>query len=78
VRLQARGSTDPDGDAISYRWFHYPEAGGSEAPLALTGADSPEVTLVAPHAGEAHIVLELKDGGNPPLFAYRRAVVHVK
>ena len=27
VRLSAEGSTDPDGDALSYNWFYYPEVG---------------------------------------------------
>jgi hypothetical protein len=27
VGLDTTGTTDPDGDALTYRWFHYPEAG---------------------------------------------------
>ena len=27
ISLDAAGSTDPDGNQVSYRWFHYPEAG---------------------------------------------------
>jgi hypothetical protein len=27
VRLDATGTTDPDGHALTYRWFYYPEAG---------------------------------------------------
>jgi hypothetical protein len=35
VDLDGSGSTDPDGNKLSYNWFHYPEAGaGPEAELA--------------------------------------------
>lgn len=39
VTLNATGSTDPDGNMLSYRWFFYPEAGGGTpgAPLVLAG-----------------------------------------
>jgi hypothetical protein len=77
VRLSARGSSDPDGDMLAYHWFHYPEPGGGESAIPLTGADSPEVALTAPKSGEVHIVLEVKDAGQPALTSYRRAVVRI-
>jgi hypothetical protein len=80
VRLSARGSSDADGHGISYRWFHYPEPGGSIESLDLGDAQTEDLTFQAPSvpgAADLHIVLEIKDNGTPPLFVYRRAIVRV-
>jgi cellulose-binding protein len=83
VTLDAGGTKDPDGDAISYRWFHYAEVDGYRVKkeIELTGADSSEarVKLVeAPKGREIHLILEVKDDGAPALFAYRRVILKVK
>ena len=77
VRLDAAGSTDPDGDALDYRWFHYPEPGGFADALDLgeTRRESLEFTIPRGEAREVHIVLEVRDRGTPPLVSYRRAIV---
>ena len=48
ISLDARGSTDPDGQSLSYRWYLYPEAGltGTHgADISLSGEDTPVATL---------------------------------
>jgi hypothetical protein len=80
VTLSAEGSSDPDRDALSYRWWVYPEAGASEGAVALEGADTAEVAVRVPEdAGrkEIHVVLEVTDDGSPSLTGYRRVIVSV-
>jgi len=84
VTVSARGSTDPDGDELRYRWFIYPEAGTlsrDKAPsIVLRGAGSPEVSFDAPSVtapGALHLILEVSDSGSPSLYAYRRVIVNV-
>ena len=50
ITLDASRSSDPDGQAIHFHWFHYAEAGledGNLAALTLTGADTPMLTIRA-------------------------------
>jgi hypothetical protein len=79
VQLAASGSSDPDGNELSYRWFSYPEAGSYDRAVDLE-SDGPRAGFTAPEAAVGrtiHVVLEVKDDGAPPLSAHRRAVVSV-
>jgi hypothetical protein len=84
VTLDAAGSGDPDGDAIDFLWFHYPEAGGNLPVLpeiAFANPRASRVTFPLPAVKRthfAHFILEVCDGGAPPLRAYRRIIVEVE
>jgi hypothetical protein len=78
LTLSAAGSNDPDSDRLHYRWFVYPEAGTYAGEVRIRGADTPGAVLAVPAdaAGKnIHVILEVSDGGNPPLTRYRRLVV---
>jgi len=80
VRLTAAGSSDPDGDALRYRWWVYPEAGSYWAAPPIRGSDKPEAVVSVPAEASGrtiHVILEVTDTGNPPLVAYRRMVLNV-
>ncbi len=80
VKLTAAGSSDPDGDRLSFRWFVYPEAGtyGRDVPLSDPRAATTALTLPADAAGKTvHVVLAVTDGGEPALTRYRRVILHV-
>ncbi len=92
VQLSAEGSSDPDGDALSYEWFHYGEAGTfttSDArtgqPIDIRNFDQPKAWFVVPTGrvmppgtGTIHIILAVTDHGTPRLTRYQRVIVTVE
>lgn len=80
VRLSAQGSFDPDQDDMDISWFVYPEAGTMD--LQLTDDTGFQTSFVAPHPDvedtEVHVILQVKDYGEPNLFSYRRAIVIIR
>ena len=89
VDLSAEGSTDPDGDALAYEWFHYGEPGTlalsnsrTGAPLKIEDADRAAAWFTAPARGitkpeTLHVILAVTDLGKPPLTRYQRVIVTV-
>ena len=91
VDLSADGSSDPDGDALSYDWFHYGEPGTfttssarSGQPITIQQFDQPKAWFVVPTdrvmppgTGDVHIILAVTDHGTPRLTRYRRVIVTV-
>lgn len=80
LELDAHGARDPDGDSLSYEWFYYREAGTYEGEIEVRKADEAkaEVRLPAEAAGKTvHIILAVRDDGNPPLAGYRRIIFEV-
>jgi hypothetical protein len=80
LRFSAKASRDPDGDALSFEWFMYPEPGTYRGKVKLSRSETAEVTLNVPQdaAGKAiHLVLAVRDKRPPALTAYRRIVLSV-
>lgn len=80
VMLDATGSTDPDGHALSYQWWQYQEPGTLGEPLRLTDGDGILASFVAPVVTEprtVHVILEVTDSGEPRLTRYRRLVFNL-
>jgi hypothetical protein len=80
VKLTAAGSSDPDGDRLSFHWWVYPEAGTYARDVSLSDATSEATALMIPEDAvgkTVHVVLEVTDGGVPTLTRYRRAVIRV-
>jgi hypothetical protein len=83
VKLDAAGSSDPDGDSLSFSWFVYPEAGSYRGEVRIDGGGSAgtspsRATVHIPAdaaAKEIHVIVAVTDGGQPPLTRYRRVVI---
>jgi hypothetical protein len=80
--LNAKGSTDPDGDSLSYLWFQYPEAGTysglvSFAPYSNNLYDVPVIAPNVTSIQTIHFLLKLTDKGLPALSRYKRVIVTV-
>lgn len=92
IDLSAEGSTDPDGDTLTYEWFYYGEPGTfltssakTGQPLEIQDADKPKASFIVPNGrvmppgtGTLHVVLAVTDQGTPPLTRYRRVIVTVE
>ena len=87
VSLNAQEATDPDGDGLSYEWFHYGEpgtlllsSGRTGVPLTIESANGSAAWFIAPRVTRPetmHIILAVTDRGTPPLTRYQRVVITV-
>lgn len=89
VDLSAEGTSDPDGHALAFEWFYYPEPGTlatsnarTGQPLKIEDADKPTAWFTVPTTrvlrnGTMHIILAVTDRGTPPLTRYQRVIVTV-
>lgn len=79
--LDATGTTDPDGDNLSYLWFCYPEAGSLKKDVPINGAENiRHVTVTAPTVTKpetVHFILKVTDKGTPQMSSYKRVIVTV-
>ncbi|MFD2200401.1 DUF1593 domain-containing protein [Shivajiella indica] len=78
VRLSAKGSFDPDGDLVKFKWWLYREAGNFDGHLEFFDSHAEELifTMPALKQGQSlHIILEAVDSGSPSLFSYRRIIL---
>lgn len=81
VILDARESTDADGQELRFEWRYYAEAGTYMGPPPeLAGATTVQASFVAPEVATTatlHLLLTVTDTGSPPLSRYQRVIVTV-
>ena len=79
VNLSAAGSSDPDGNTLSYDWYFYREPSSYKGHLVINN-EGPQASFTAPKVDSAqsvHIILTVTDNGSPKLSRYQRIVVTV-
>jgi hypothetical protein len=81
-RLSAAGTSDPDGDSMSYLWFQYKEAGTYKGIVSFKRYSPSlyELPVTAPVVDTVrtiHFILKVTDKGTPPLTRYKRVIVTV-
>ena len=82
VSLSAKGTIDPDGDTLTYRWWQYREADSCEGAVDIANAGKQDASFTVPTNGgkgrTIHIICEVTDEDTPPLTRYRRVVVEIQ
>lgn len=80
LRFDARRTTDPDGDKLSFRWLLYNELiGGNTCIPIKTTAKGQKCAVKLPQTlpgNTVHLILEVTDNGTPNLTSYRRIVIN--
>lgn len=80
IKLSAEGSSDPDGNSLSYKWSFYNEPSSYNGSVSILNDTSKKATVEIPeNAGgtNIHVILEVYDNGSPNLYAYRRMIINI-
>ena len=81
VSLDVTGSTDPDGDKLSFLWWHYRDPGTHKGEVAIKDAERPAASVTVPADAKPgdtiHLIAQVTDGGKPPLTRYARVIITV-
>jgi hypothetical protein len=80
TEFDATASIDPDGHAIKFDWFFYPEAGNFN-PLPVINTEGDKISFTVPsvaNGNELHLILRVTDNYQIPLTSYKRIVIKVE
>ncbi|WP_114750266.1 DUF1593 domain-containing protein [Pleomorphovibrio marinus] len=78
ISLDASASSDPDGDNLTFNWFRYEQADSYSGEISINDPSNNVIKVAIPQdwtGDDIHIVLEVKDSGEPSLTTYRRVII---
>ncbi|MBM1105853.1 DUF1593 domain-containing protein [Aurantibacter crassamenti] len=82
IKLDTKGTVDPDGDDLTFSWWQYHEVDSYPRKVNLLNAANKKVEFVVPKdakKGETiHIICEVTDNGSPKLTRYQRIIITIK
>jgi hypothetical protein len=80
VRLVATAS-DPDGDALTVKWWQYADADTYSGTVSLSSPDTLSTTFQVPSEATPgqtiHVLIQVTDDGTPSLTSFQRVIVTV-
>jgi hypothetical protein len=81
IKLSAKGTSDPDGDKLSYKWWQYGEADTYPGDISVDNSDDRDASFIIPanvaKGQNIHIICEVKDEGIPQLTRYKRIIINI-
>jgi hypothetical protein len=80
VELDATRTIDPDGDNMSFRWWQFQEAGTYDGMVRIDQPLGQTISIVAPvveKTSTIHIILDVRDRGEPALYSFQRIIITV-
>ena len=82
MSLSAKGTADPDGDALTYRWWQYQQADTYDRAIDITDAGKRDASFKVPAEAAKgktiHVICEVTDTGTPQLTRYQRVIVEIE
>ena len=82
VSLSAKGTSDPDGNTLTYKWWEYEDADTYPGSVQIEDSDKQNASMTVPAGAKAgqtiQIICEVTDNGTPPLTGYRRVLMTVQ
>jgi hypothetical protein len=82
VKLSVAGSTDPDGDKLTFNWWLYKDPSTYKGEAEIRDADrataSAHIPADAKPGDTLHFIAEVTDSGKPPITRYARVIVTVR